>query len=65
MGCESDNLQLDRESYQYAFVSGPSTKYLWLLSRTPSVEMEIIEKFIEMSKLRGFDTDNLIFVQHN
>ncbi len=57
--------ELDRESYQYAFVSGPSTKYLWLLSRTPSVEMEIIEKFIEMSKSRGFDTDNLIFVQHN
>lgn len=57
--------ELDHENYQYAFVSGPSTKYLWLLSRTPSVEIEIIEKFIEMSNSRGFDTDNLIFVQHN
>jgi apolipoprotein D and lipocalin family protein len=57
--------ELDRENYQYAFVSGPSTKYLWLLSRTPSVEIKIIEKFIEMSKSHGFDTDYLIFVQHN
>ena len=57
--------ELDHENYQYAFVSGPSTKYLWMLSRTPSVETEIIEKFIEMSNSRGFDTDNLIFVQHN
>ncbi len=57
--------ELDRENYQYAFISGPNTKYLWLLSRTPSVGEEVIEKFIEMSSSRGFDTDNLIFVQHN
>jgi apolipoprotein D and lipocalin family protein len=56
--------ELDHENYQYAFISGPSTKYLWLLSRTPSVKIEIMEKFIEMSNSRGFDTDSLIFVQH-
>ena len=54
---------LDHENYQYAFVSGPNTDYLWLLARTPSVETEIIQKFIEMSEARGFDTENLIFVQ--
>ena len=57
--------ELDHENYQYAFISGPSTKYLWLLSRTPLVGKEIIKKFIEMSNSRGFDTDSLIFVQHN
>jgi apolipoprotein D and lipocalin family protein len=57
--------ELDHENYQYAFISGPNTKYLWLLSRTPSVGKEVIEKFIEMSNSRGFDTDSLIFVQHN
>jgi apolipoprotein D and lipocalin family protein len=56
--------ELDHENYQYAFISGPNTKYLWLLSRTPSVGKEVIEKFIEMSNSRGFDTDSLIFVQH-
>jgi len=57
--------ELDHENYQYAFISGPNTKYLWLLSRTPSVGQEVIDKFIEMSSSRGFDTDSLIFVQHN
>jgi apolipoprotein D and lipocalin family protein len=54
--------ELEREKYQYAFVSGPNSDYLWLLSRTPKVKPEIIEKFISMSKERGFNTDNLIFV---
>ena len=30
--------ELDRENYQYAFVSGPDLSYLWLLSRTPEVD---------------------------
>lgn len=57
--------ELDHENYQYAFVSGPNTKYLWLLARTPSVEPELIQKFVDMSKERGFDTDNLIYVEHD
>ena len=57
--------ELDKENYQYAFVSGPNTKYLWLLARTPSVEPELIENFIKMAKARGFDTDNLIYVEHS
>lgn len=54
--------ELDHESYQYAFISGPNTKYLWLLSRTPTVEAEVIDKFVAMAKERGFDTDSLIYV---
>ena len=57
--------ELDRDNYSYAFVSGPNTDYLWLLSRTPSVEPEIIEKFIRMSAERGFDTSSLIYVRHD
>ena len=55
--------ELDRENYEYAFVSGPNTDYLWLLARTPSVEPEIMGKFIKMSAERGFDTNSLICVQ--
>ncbi len=54
---------LDRESYQYAFVSGPDTDYLWLLSRTPTVQPEVMQRFIEVAKEKGFDTDKLIFVK--
>ena len=57
--------ELDHENYQYAFVSGPNLKYLWLLARKPSVEPGVIEKFVQMSKARGFDTEGLIFTQQN
>jgi|TARA_R110000782_G_scaffold5347_18_gene18448 apolipoprotein D and lipocalin family protein len=53
--------ELDHDDYQYAFISGPNHKYLWLLSRTPTVKPELIEKFKRMSADRGFDTTKLIF----
>ncbi|MDE1315645.1 lipocalin family protein [Vibrio aestuarianus] len=56
--------ELDEKDYQYAFISGPNTDYLWLVARTPSVEPEVIEKFIDMSQERGFDTSSIIFVEH-
>ena len=55
--------ELEEAGYQYAFVSGPNTDYLWLLSRSPTVPAEVIEKFITLSKARGFNTDELIFVK--
>lgn len=57
--------ELDRENYQYAFVSGPDTSYLWLLSRTPTINEDIILKFIQKSKELGFDTEKLIYVAHD
>ncbi|GHA49652.1 lipocalin family protein [Photobacterium aphoticum] len=56
--------ELDHAGYQYAFVSGPSTEYLWLLARTPTVDPSVMEKFIVMAKARGFDTDGLIVVKY-
>ncbi|MEE4291888.1 MAG: lipocalin family protein [Cycloclasticus sp.] len=56
--------ELDKDNYQYAFISGPDTDYLWLLSRTPTVEPEVMKKFISMSEALGFDTSKLIFVNH-
>jgi len=57
--------EIDQEGYEYAFVSGPDTSYLWLLSRTPKIQQEIIEKFKRISKELGFDTSKLIFVNHD
>ncbi|MDO7085231.1 lipocalin family protein [Pseudocolwellia sp. AS88] len=51
------------EDYQYAFVSGPDTEYLWLLARTPTVDKKILNKFVAMSKARGFNTKNIIYVE--
>ena len=54
--------ELDEENYQYAFISGPNTSYLWLLSRTPTLPQEIIARFIQRTTELGFDTSNLIVV---
>lgn len=54
--------ELEKEDYDYAFVSGPDNSYLWLLSRTPEVSQEIKDKFVEISKAKGFNTSELIFV---
>jgi len=56
---------LDQEHYQYAFISGYDTSYLWLLSRTPTVSEDVKKRFVEKSKALGFDTDSLIFTAHN
>jgi apolipoprotein D and lipocalin family protein len=57
--------ELDKDNYQYAFISGPNTSYLWLLSRTPTVSDELIENFVSRARALGFDTDKLIYVKHD
>ena len=57
--------ELDKEKYQYAFISGPDTSYLWFLSRTPTVSRELIDRFIKKAKEIGFNTDNIIFVNQD
>lgn len=55
--------ELDKD-YQYAFVSGQNTDYLWLLARSPQIPAEILRHFTERSKELGFDVENLILVEH-
>ena len=55
---------LDHEHYQYAFISGPDESYLWLLSRAPSVEKEVLTLFVKTAEKMGFKTEELIYVQH-
>jgi apolipoprotein D and lipocalin family protein len=57
--------ELDEDEYQYAFVAGYNQSYLWLLSRTPDVDKDLIDRFIKRSSELGFDTDALIFVEHD
>ncbi len=54
---------LDQQDYRYAFVSGYSTDYLWLLARTPTVSPEVIEQFRREAAARGFPVEQLIFVR--
>jgi apolipoprotein D and lipocalin family protein len=55
--------ELDQDDYQYAFVSGPDTSYLWLLSRTPTVDAGLLSRFVEKARALGFDTEKLVYVK--
>jgi len=57
--------ELEQEDYSYAFVSGPDHTYLWLLSRRPDVEKEVMDDFRERSAELGFDLDELILVDQS
>ncbi|WP_049722957.1 lipocalin family protein [Gilvimarinus polysaccharolyticus] len=50
------------DEYQYAFVAGPDTDYLWLLARQATVPNDIIQQFERQAKALGFATDQLIYV---
>ena len=56
--------ELDHEDYGYAFISGPDRSYLWFLARTPTVSDELRQRFVERAAELGFDTEELIFVEH-
>ncbi|KPK11797.1 MAG: lipocalin [Acidithiobacillales bacterium SG8_45] len=56
---------LDKKNYQYAFVSGPDTSYLWFLSRTPKVSDELKTEFLAQARALGFPAKDLIFVKHD
>lgn len=57
--------ELDKENYQYAYISGPDHSYLWLLARDKQVSEERKTHFIETATERGFDTSKLIWVKQD
>jgi apolipoprotein D and lipocalin family protein len=54
--------ELDREGYEYAFISGPDTSYLWLLARQPTVSVEVMNQFRARAQELNFDLEDLILV---
>lgn len=54
--------ELDTASYGHAFVAGPDTSYLWLLSRSRTISDSLRIRFTSMAAARGFDTSALIWV---
>lgn len=52
------------DDYQYAFITGPSRDYLWLLARQPEVSDQIRQQFLQQARELGFALDELIFVEH-
>lgn len=53
-------LELDGD-YQWALVGGDNMKYLWILSRTPTLPEDQIQKILDLAAARGYDVKNLVF----
>ncbi|GGC70034.1 lipocalin family protein [Undibacterium terreum] len=57
--------ELDKKDYQYSLISGHDKSYLWLLSRTPSIDEITKKSLIAKASAAGFDTGKLVFVNQN
>lgn len=49
------------EDYEWALIGSSTDKYLWILSRTPHLAPEILSQILEKARLRGYDTNRLIY----
>jgi apolipoprotein D and lipocalin family protein len=47
--------------YEYAVVGTPNRKYLWILSRTPEMEPEILTQIVQRVEKQGFIGAKLMF----
>lgn len=52
-------VELDPD-YQWAVVGGPSRKYLWILSRSPSMDPDLFGQLREHARARGYPVDKLV-----
>ncbi|MBJ8440129.1 lipocalin family protein [Acinetobacter junii] len=50
--------------YKVALVGGPSTKYLWILSKTPTIDEATYQSYLQTAKQQGYDLSNLIKTTH-
>lgn len=57
-------LELDK-NYQWALIGSDTDKYLWILSRTPTLDQDILQKILAKAENRSYDTSKLIWVEHN
>ncbi len=55
-------IDLDEKDYTYAMVTGPSTHFLWILSRDKTLDNEVMQRLIQKAKTLGFKLDKLIYV---
>lgn len=53
------------EDYSYALVGSSSAEYLWILSRTPRLEPQVIEHLLACARSRGYDTSKLLWVSQS
>jgi apolipoprotein D and lipocalin family protein len=55
-------IAMDEKNYSWAMATGPSTRYLWILSRNKTLEDPIIQDLIRKAIGMGFKLDKMVHV---
>lgn len=58
-------MDLDRENYAYSLVTGNDKSYLWILSRTPTMDEATKKRLIDKAQALGYETSKLIWVNQD
>ena len=52
------------DAYQWAVVGNPNREYLWVLSRSPQLPSDQLNKALEAATRQGFDLTQLKYTRH-
>lgn len=55
-------LELNQDNYSYALVGDQSRKYLWILSRNKTLDINIYKQLVKSAEEKGFDVSKLQMV---
>ena len=59
------NVMLVDKDYTISLVGSKKENYLWILSRTPVPDQDLLQSVLEEAEARGYDTSKLIWVDQS
>ena len=59
------NVMMVDENYQISLVGSKTENYLWILSRTPVPDPDLLQMVLDEAESRGYDTSKLIWVDQS
>jgi apolipoprotein D and lipocalin family protein len=57
-------LELDPD-YAYALVGAPDRESLWILSRTPTLDHDVLERLVQLADQKGFPVEKLLLTDQS
>ena len=55
-------IDLDDKDYSYAMVTGPSTRFFWILSRQKTLDNAVMQRLVQKAISLGFKLERLVYV---
>lgn len=55
-------IDLDQTNYSWAMVTGPSTRFFWILSRERTLDNETMKRLVQKAIGMGFKLEKLVYV---